>query len=641
MSTLVTEPTIDTDEGTAESEPAPERNQIPFLVVALVATGVMWVALFVIRVHAHQINVDDYAYANLARDIVHSGNPVSTFLHSGTSSPLGPALAGPGSDIGGVYGAMTVELPFLLLLVAGSFFLARLWVSPMAAMVTALVVGFNKDVSSYALMLHFGVPTAAELVWAIYSYIRSRQFRDWKWSLVFGVAIAAMLLSRSMSVVYIVPLVAVVGIDLGVDLAKNGGILRWPALAAVAATLLLAGPWWLVSGHAALHYLQNAGYQPSSGYTSKGASLDLASIRQRASWTLAELGWGESWALGIALLAALWVVVRHHRTLHLTALWILATWAVLTTLVLSSSSNDGTAFGLPVVVVLIVLAAAVLGQVSWRLLPAVGVVIAGVLIVGLVGETTGQGWWWPAAPYRGEVVDSGGTSRTDIDLITAQVARAIGSSPTLVAQDSDLLNTNGIGWSAGTRPLSLVVPPSTPNGTDVAIRDLARVQTVITGSTSGSYHPLVNQAAVEAATVKNGFRLTHAWLGQRFNILVWQRGGTSPAIAVAPPVTRMVSPRPGTAVKGNTYFVARASSDLFPVTGLDYIVRGMGQTKTVVARTAGYGWIGPLETGALPNGSYVVQSVATDDEGGVRRSKPVAFRIANETTVSRERTRDT
>ena len=205
----------------------------------------------------------------------------------------------------------------------------------------------------------------------------------------------------------------------------------------------------------------------------------------------------------------------------------------------------------------------------------------------------------------------------------------------------DLLNTNGIGWSAGTRPLSLVVPPSTPNGTDVAIRDLARVQTVITGSTSGSYHSLVNQAAVEAATVKNGFRLTHAWLGQRFNILVWQRGGTSPAIAVAPPVTRMVSPRPGTAVKGNTYFIASASSELFPVTGLDYIVRGMGQTKTVVARTAGYGWIGPLETGALPNGSYVVQSVATDDEGGVGRSKPVAFRIANETTVSRERTRDT
>jgi hypothetical protein len=432
-----------------------------------------------------------------------------------------------------------------------------------------------------------------------------------------------------MSVVYILPLIVVVGIDLGVDLAKNGGIRRWPALAAVAATLVLAGPWWLVSGHAALHYLQSAGYQPSSGYTSKGASLDLGSIRQRVSWTLAELGWGESWALGIGLLAALWVVVRHHRTLHLTALWMLAAWAVLTTLVLSSSSNNGTAFGLPVLVVLVLLAAAVLGQVSWRLLPAVGVVIAGVLLVGLLGETAGQGWWWPAAPYRGEVVSSGGTSRTDTDLITAQVARIIGSSPTLVAQDSDLLNTNGIGWSGGIRSLSLVVPPSTPNGTDVAIRALARVRNVITGSTNGSYHSLVDQAAVEAATVKAGFRLTHAWLGQKFNILVWQRGGTSPAITLAPPATRVFSPRAGTALKGNNYLIASVSSDVFMVTGLDYIVTGMGQTKTVVAWRTGYGWFGALGTAALPNGSYVVQSVATDAGGGVGKSKPVAFRIAN------------
>ncbi len=629
MSTLVGAPAIATDEGLTELEPASEKNEIRFLVIALLATAVMWVVLFVIRVHAHQINVDDYAYANLARDIVHNGNPVSAFLHSGTSSPLVPALAGPGSDIGGVYGAMTVELPFLLLLVAGSFYLARLWVSPVAAMVAALVVGLNKDVSSYALMLHFGVPTAAELIWAIYSYIRSRQFRDWKWSLIFGVAIAAMLLSRSMSVVYIVPLVAVAGIDLGIDVAKNGGLVRWPALGAVAATLVLAGPWWLVSGHAALHYLQNAGYQPSSGYTSKGATLDLAAIRQRLSWTFAELGWGEAWALGLALLAALWVVVRHHRTLHLAGLWILAAWAVLATLVLSSSSNDGTAFGLPVVVVLVLLAAAVLGQVSWRLLPAVVVVVAGVLLVGLVGEVSGQGWWWPAAPYRGEVVDAGGTFRTNTDQITAQVARVIGSSPTLVAQDSDLLNTNGIGWSAGTRPLSLVVPPSTPNGTDVAIRDLARVRTVITGSTSASYHSLVNQAAVEAATVKDGFRLTHAWIGQRYSILVWQRGGSSRAISLAPPATRVLSPRAGAVVKGNTYVVATVSSDVFAVTGLDYIVRGMGQTRTVIAWRTGYGWIGALGTEALPNGTYVVQSVATDADGGVGRSKPVAFRIAN------------
>ena len=102
-------------------------------------TTAVWVVLFVARVQAHQINVDDYAYANVARLCSHA-NPVSSFLHTGTTSPLVPALAAPGADIGGVYGAMTVELPFFLMLVAGSFFLARLWFSPLAAMVAALLL---------------------------------------------------------------------------------------------------------------------------------------------------------------------------------------------------------------------------------------------------------------------------------------------------------------------------------------------------------------------------------------------------------------------------------------------------------------------------------------------------------------------
>ena len=231
VSALLTDARSTTDEGPAEVDPESDEHQILFLVVALLVTTVVWVVLFVVRVHAHQINVDDYAYASLARDILHSGNPISTFLHSGSSSPLVPALAVPGVELVGVYGAMSVELPFLLVLVAGSFLLARLWISPLAAMVAALVVALNKDVSSYALMLHFGVPTAAELVWAIYSYIRSRQFREWKWSLIFGVAIAAMLLSRSMSIVYVVPLVVVAGIDLAIDMVRNGNVLRLPALA--------------------------------------------------------------------------------------------------------------------------------------------------------------------------------------------------------------------------------------------------------------------------------------------------------------------------------------------------------------------------------------------------------------------------
>jgi len=47
-------------------------------------------------------------------------------------------------------------------------------------------------------------------------------------------------------------------------------------------------------------------------------------------------------------------------------------------------------------------------------------------------------------PYRVDVFASGGTARTNVDQLTAQFVHLIGSAPTLVAQDSDILNTNGM-----------------------------------------------------------------------------------------------------------------------------------------------------------------------------------------------------
>ena len=130
-------------------------------------------------------------------------------------------------------------------------------------------------------------PLPPRSVWAFASYLRSRHLQDWKWSLIFGVAIAAMLLSRSMAVVYLVPLLAAAGIDVMVDIFKNGHPLRWPALGACSRPrLLLAGPWWLVSGDAQPSTIcRSAGYQPSSGYTSRGGALNATTVLQRARWT--------------------------------------------------------------------------------------------------------------------------------------------------------------------------------------------------------------------------------------------------------------------------------------------------------------------------------------------------------------------
>jgi hypothetical protein len=631
VSALLTDPSIAEGDDSTELESVSTKHEVLFLVVALLVTTAVWTVLFVVRVQAHQANVDDYAYADLARNLFRSGNPVSPFLHSGSTSPLVPALAAPGASLGGVYGAMAVELPFLLLLVAGSYYLARQWTPPLAAMVAALAVALNEDVSSYAVMLNFAVPTAAALVWAVFSYIRSRHFRDWKWSLIFGASIAALLLSRSMSLVYVVPLLAVIAADLLIDTVKHGHPLRLPALGAVAITLVLAGPWWLVSGPAAIHYLHSAGYQPSSGYTSQGLALNATTIRQRTRWTLAELGWGESWVLAVALLAALWAVVRHHRTLRLNGLWMLGIWVLLTGLILSTSSNNGTGFGLPVIVILILLAASILGQMSWRPLPVLGVVLASIMTFGLVAEATGTGSWWPVAPYRGEVVASGGTFRTNSDLITAQVTRFIGSTPTLVAQDSDILNGNGIGWYAGIKPLSLIVLPSTGNSTPEAIRELARVNMVITGSGSGSYHPLVNQTAIESSSHLDGFHVVRLWMlgtpGKYF--AVWERGIAHGTVAVPSPTTNVVSPRDGAGVKGSVWLIATASTPSLAVQRVEFTVSGMQRTMTISATQTEYGWLGGLNTTILSDGTYTIRSTAVNTLGEFGRSEPVAVQVDN------------
>jgi 4-amino-4-deoxy-L-arabinose transferase-like glycosyltransferase len=629
MMQLTDQTTISEVSGDVKAES--EKSGALYLVAALLAAAAVWVPLFVAGVQAHQANVDDFLYADVARSLTWDGNFVTSFLHTGTTSPLVPALAAPGADIGGVYGAMSVELPFFLMLVAGSYLLARQWISPPAAMVAALVVALNENVSGYAVMLHFAVPTAAALVWAFAAYGRSGHLREWKWSLILGLAVAVMLLSRSMAIVYVVPLVVVIGIDLVSDIAKKGHVFRPPALFALATTLLLAGPWWLVSGHAAIHYLQSAGYQPSSGFTPQGASLDATTVLQRAKWSLAELGWGESWSLAIAMLAALWMVVRHRHTLKLTSLWMLAIWVVLTSLILSSSSNRGTAYGLPVIVILIVLTAAVLGQMSWRMLPVLSVVAAGILAVGLVAEVTiGTGRWWPGAPYRAAVVAAGGNSRTNVDLLTAQVVRLIGSTPTLVAQDSDVLNSNGMRWSAGRNRLRLVFPPTSPDGTQVAIRELGRVNMVITGSSLGSYHPFVNQGDVELSARRDGFHAVRVWLGaEGTSFVFWQRGNRVRTISAPSPATRVLRPIGGTTLKGRLYLLAGASDRVFATTRVEFTISGKAGSTTVLAYPFPYGWIGVLKTTTLPNGTYTVRSVAFDAGGGAGRSKPIAVHVDN------------
>jgi hypothetical protein len=164
------------------------------------------------------------------------------------------------------------------------------------------------------------------------------------------VSVGLLLLSRSLAPVY----VAAFAVAVGVDLLRRRRFGFMQAGVAILIVAALAGPWWLVSGGTALHYLNTAGYQPSSGFTHSGAHLSLGSIVDRTRWTLRDLGTVQTILLFAAPLIAL------TRIRRMSGSFVVSVWMLLTLLGLATSSNAGTAFGLPVIAVGITLGGSLL-----------------------------------------------------------------------------------------------------------------------------------------------------------------------------------------------------------------------------------------------------------------------------------------
>jgi len=158
--------------------------------VVLGVTSVLRLALFVVGVHAHQPFVDDYRYAAVSRSFYSGCGVLHDILHSGQTAPLVPALAMALTAIAGLYGALAVELPILLLLVAGAFALARQWVGPRPAAVIALLVGLNCSVFGYSIMPNFALASTRAPVWRFVACRASDRLRDMRWCAVLGLAAA-------------------------------------------------------------------------------------------------------------------------------------------------------------------------------------------------------------------------------------------------------------------------------------------------------------------------------------------------------------------------------------------------------------------------------------------------------------------
>ncbi len=606
------------DAGARGADSAPDVLPI---VLALAVVAAVWIVLFVVRVQAQQPNTDDFWYAGISRDILDSSNPLSTILATGQTSPLVPTLAAPLVAVWGVNGGIALELAILMTLCLGAYTLSRVWADTRTSLVVLLVAGLNTAALSYALMFNFALASSAAMVWCLATYLRSNRLHRWGWSVGFAFCLAALILSRSVAPVYVVPLVLLVVVDLGWGVVKREQKIAMPVPTVCGIVLLVAGPWWLKSGGAVTHYLLHAGYQPSSGYTSSGLVLTPATLWHRVTWELFNLDWIGGVALGAAIAVAVvawWCKLRNRQ--RMPGLWILWIWTILALLILSSSGNLGTAFGLPLITVAIVACGVVLGCAFTRHRMLITVPVLGLLALTSASLfTSALSPWWHAAPYRGDVVSAGGSRDTDVAGLASSIADTIRGQPTVLGLDNPLINANGVLWASRSgSEEGWLRAPFGPQATAFAIDRLKTSRWLVTGSAALSYSSIEDEP-LAAAAVRRGFRPVRLWrLGPSADVVLWRKGAAaSPLFRRAPAVT-LVLPMNDSSVSGDVILLCDAQ-DLLGVKSQTFTVTG-GPGATTHSAVLGaktlFGWLGFWPTQGLAPGRYTI-TCSTTNVGGV------------------------
>jgi Dolichyl-phosphate-mannose-protein mannosyltransferase len=479
------------------------RQERAYLPIALVVSVVTWFGLYLQRGASHYPNIDDYFYTALAYRLGNlfvssPGNGLDAVLHTNTTAPLVPVVAALPSRLGGVQGAVGVEVVFLILLVIGAYLLARHWLGPAASGVTALVVGVNQAALGWSLMLNFALAAATATVWTFVSYLSSDRLQKRGWAVATGVSGGLLLLSRSLALAYALPLAVVIAVDLIWSHRARLSELPWLGIGiATSLVVVLAGPWWAVSGRHALHYLRGTGYQ-------NGVRLSVAAIGRRLYWILYDLGRFQAIALVVSL--AVFVVLVATRKPGGGGRLLIGAWAILTIIVLSTSYPGGTGFGLPVIAMVIVLVASALP--SSRL---IALVVCVLLVAGVTAEATGGLYeLWLGPPYRVEALEisePGNGPVADFDSLEQGVLSIIGGGATVLTRDDDAVNAGGLNWFAAQkhRSLNLVVAPYGGNALRTVGQELRHATFLITGTTTDSYHYLLSQEAVKRIATQEGF----------------------------------------------------------------------------------------------------------------------------------------
>lgn len=362
------------------------------LVLALACADVAWLAVYR---HGGAMDIDEAGYLSMSLSdyeaLQHGGLAgfVSTVDAQPTQAPLVPALSALVYLVRGrptFLGAFAVQLLAYLIVIVTIYSIGSLLADRWVGLVAALAV------ASLPLMIHFiheysfAVPAAAAVTVAIWAALRSDWMRGKRYAIVWGIALGAMLIARTMTIAFVPAFAFLAAMHvIGSPQGKRSII---GVACGLGAAALVAGPWYSAQGYSVWQYLTSYGYGAvSNQYGGARSLLSPVSWLTTSQGDLNEYFWLALTLVliagAVALIAKLVGLLLRHR-LPTARTMIASPWfylAVVVTeglLAMQSSRNAGSAFPAPIAPAMLVLAVAGLATVGakrqWYACAALGVV---------------------------------------------------------------------------------------------------------------------------------------------------------------------------------------------------------------------------------------------------------------------------
>jgi hypothetical protein len=298
-------------------------------------------------------------------------------LEQGVQAPFVPLAAVPFNVVfgSGVDASLVVEPVFFAVLVLATYAIARRLTTPWWALLAVLVVATAPVVADYSRIFHFSVPAAAFLVSALWALMKSEGLTRRRWAIACGLLLGLMVLSRSMTIGYLPGFAVAAALPIVFGGEWRRRLVNFALLCASGA--ILAGLWYLPNAESVGSYLLNFGYgAESEAYGSEHSPLSIAYWTREVGAVVDEIYLPLAAALALCALAALASALVGRRPGRPSRgglrAWLLTDAALAAAIVLegyvalTSSKNQGTAFALPWLPVLVVLVCAAAARIRWR-----------------------------------------------------------------------------------------------------------------------------------------------------------------------------------------------------------------------------------------------------------------------------------